>query len=157
MVGTPAGGTLYARFGFRGPFVFGEICTAVDLILRLLIIERDVALRWGYDPATRKYVNATTNLESSSSSHPPDVISTSAPNLTPVHSMEQAVSLDSSQKQNALDSHPSSSNNLTIPEVSLARKPLPILTVIGILAHNPRAVVALTMSLVYGYVLCDSH
>lgn len=34
------------RFGFRGPFIFGIIVTAIELIGRLLIIERKEAIRW---------------------------------------------------------------------------------------------------------------
>lgn len=47
----PISGVLYERFGFRAPFIFGIIVTAVDLVLRLLVIERKDALKWGHDPA----------------------------------------------------------------------------------------------------------
>ncbi|EIN13364.1 MFS general substrate transporter [Punctularia strigosozonata HHB-11173 SS5] len=49
LVGPPAGGALYSRFGIRGPFVFGIAITFVDLVGRLLIIERKDALVWGID------------------------------------------------------------------------------------------------------------
>lgn len=51
LVGPPVGGILYSHLGFRAPFIFGEICTVIDLIGRLLIIERKDALRWGHDPS----------------------------------------------------------------------------------------------------------
>lgn len=51
LVGPPVAGALYDRFGFHGPFIFGIIVTAVDLIGRFLIIERKHAIRWGIDPA----------------------------------------------------------------------------------------------------------
>ncbi|SJL11077.1 uncharacterized protein ARMOST_14478 [Armillaria ostoyae] len=44
LLGTPIGGPLYARFGFRGPFIFGIIVSLPDLVLRLLVIgERDAS------------------------------------------------------------------------------------------------------------------
>lgn len=49
-LGPPIGGALYAEFGFRGPFIFGSILAAVDLVGRFVIIERKDALQWGYDP-----------------------------------------------------------------------------------------------------------
>ncbi|KZV77539.1 MFS general substrate transporter [Peniophora sp. CONT] len=51
LVGPPVGGALFGRFGFRGPCIFGVIVTMVDLVGRLLIIERKDALRYGFDPA----------------------------------------------------------------------------------------------------------
>ncbi|KAI0666238.1 MFS general substrate transporter [Trametes maxima] len=46
LIGPPVAGALDERFGFRGPFIFGVIVTAVELIGRLLIIERQEAIRW---------------------------------------------------------------------------------------------------------------
>ncbi|KAF8550301.1 MFS general substrate transporter [Imleria badia] len=145
MVGTPAGGSLYTRFGFRAPFIFGEICTLVDLILRLLIIERDVALRWGYDPATRQHVNVVADLEAPSLSHrSPDNAGSSPEQNTTV--------VDPEPTPSTLDSRTPSANNLTLSEISLVRKPLPMLSVIRLLGQSSRAVVALIMSLIYGTV-----
>jgi MFS family permease len=53
LLGAPVGGALYGAFGFRGPFIFGIIITVLDLIGRLLIIERKDALRYGYDPTLK--------------------------------------------------------------------------------------------------------
>jgi len=50
-VGPPLGGTLYTHFGFRGPFIFSLAATFLDLIGRVIIIERKHAIQWGYDPA----------------------------------------------------------------------------------------------------------
>ncbi|EPQ61048.1 MFS general substrate transporter [Gloeophyllum trabeum ATCC 11539] len=52
LVGPPVGGALYHTFGYRGPFIFGIIVSVIDLIGRLLIIERKDALLWGIDPAS---------------------------------------------------------------------------------------------------------
>ncbi|KAH9982142.1 major facilitator superfamily domain-containing protein [Lactifluus volemus] len=50
LVGPPVGGALFDRFGIRGPCVFGIIVIAVDLMCRLLLIERREALVGGFDP-----------------------------------------------------------------------------------------------------------
>jgi DHA1 family solute carrier family 18 vesicular amine transporter 1/2 len=160
MVGTPAGGGLYTRFGFHAPFIFGGICTVVDLILRLLIIERDVAIRWGYDPATRQHVNTVADLEASSSPHHSShAMGPSALALTPVYPLlEQTTALvDPKLNPSTPNTRTPSSNNLTMSEIPLVRKPLPMLSVIGLLGQSPRAVVALIMSLIYGYVVVTSR
>lgn len=51
LLGPPVGGALFSHFGFRGPCIFGVIVTMVDLVGRLLIIERKDAIRYGFDPA----------------------------------------------------------------------------------------------------------
>ncbi|CCM06621.1 uncharacterized protein FIBRA_08901 [Fibroporia radiculosa] len=51
VIGPPVSGALYTAYGFRAPFIFGIIFSAVDLVGRLLVIERKHALRWGIDPA----------------------------------------------------------------------------------------------------------
>jgi MFS family permease len=51
LAGPPIGGALYSRFGFRGPFICGIIVSFIDLIGRLLILERKDALLWDFDPA----------------------------------------------------------------------------------------------------------
>ena len=50
LVGPPVAGILYQRLGYRAPFVFGIIVTCLDLLARLLLIERHEAMRWGVDP-----------------------------------------------------------------------------------------------------------
>ncbi|ESK85878.1 mfs amine [Moniliophthora roreri MCA 2997] len=49
-LGPPVGGALYKTFGFRGVCIFGVIVAFVDLVARLLVIERKEALRYGFDP-----------------------------------------------------------------------------------------------------------
>lgn len=46
LIGPPVGGVLYERLGYKAPFVFGLILVAVDMLLRLLIIEKHVALKY---------------------------------------------------------------------------------------------------------------
>ena len=50
LIGPPVGGTLYQRWGFRAPFIFGILVTGIDLLARLLLIERREAMMWGIDP-----------------------------------------------------------------------------------------------------------
>ncbi|KAG5723161.1 hypothetical protein E4T56_gene238 [Termitomyces sp. T112] len=50
LIGPAAGGALFTRFGYRGPFIFVIAWTVVDLIARLLIIERKEAFVYGVDP-----------------------------------------------------------------------------------------------------------
>ncbi|KAG6891111.1 hypothetical protein C0995_014201 [Termitomyces sp. Mi166 len=49
LIGPPVGGALFARFGYRGPFILGIAWTIVDLVARLLIIERKEALQYSMD------------------------------------------------------------------------------------------------------------
>ncbi|BGP24065.1 hypothetical protein JCM10295v2_002966 [Rhodotorula toruloides] len=44
-IGPPVGGVLYARMGWRAPFVFSLILVGVDL-LRMLIVEKHRAMEW---------------------------------------------------------------------------------------------------------------
>ncbi|KAG9314671.1 MFS general substrate transporter [Chiua virens] len=154
MVGTPAGGGLYTRFGFRGPFVFGEICAFVDLILRFLIIERDAAIQWGYDPATCTEIHIADLEASSSPRHSLDAVGPSASHLTSAQPTEEQIPTTDIPRPNpsALDSHIPPPHDESTSETSLVRKPLPVLSVISLLGHSPRAMAALIMSLVYGTV-----
>lgn len=51
LVGPPVAGTLDAKFGYRSPFYFGMAFSTFDLLVRLLVIERKDAIKWGVDPA----------------------------------------------------------------------------------------------------------
>ncbi|KAI0271635.1 MFS general substrate transporter [Gloeopeniophorella convolvens] len=54
LVGPPVGGALFDRFGIRGPCLLGIAVIGLDMIGRLLLIERREALVWGFDPAAAK-------------------------------------------------------------------------------------------------------
>ncbi|BGP54868.1 hypothetical protein JCM8202_003377 [Rhodotorula sphaerocarpa] len=45
-IGPPVGGVLYARMGYRAPFVFSLILVGIDLLLRVLLIEKHIALKY---------------------------------------------------------------------------------------------------------------
>ncbi|EIW86381.1 MFS general substrate transporter [Coniophora puteana RWD-64-598 SS2] len=141
LVGSPAGGELYKHYGFHGPFIFGEICTVVDLIFRLLIIERKDALRWGYDPAAAMVPRG--DAEGHSSPLQLD-------GVTP----QTSSALDGGQ----IADSPELLRDAEVPAVpqnKLAQeidKPLPLLQVIAKMAQSSRAMAALGMALVYGIV-----
>lgn len=50
LIGPPISGILFQKFGFRAPFIFGIICTALDLVGRFLIIEKSDAMKWQQEP-----------------------------------------------------------------------------------------------------------
>lgn len=150
LVGSPAGGALYTRFGFRAPFIFGEICAFVDLGLRLLIIERDVALKWGHDPSAPTAVIMKGALDASSTS---DIQLSSLPtaqvhgSTTEINEVEDPMVPDKSRLPNA---RKLSIARKPIMDPALVRRPIPLLSVIIKLSQSPRAMVALFMSFVYG-------
>jgi DHA1 family solute carrier family 18 vesicular amine transporter 1/2 len=151
LVGSPAGGALYSRFGFRAPFIFGEICAVIDLLLRLLLIERDVALKWGYDPSEP---TAAVMKEAPDASSTPDIQLSSIP-IAHVHGstdaeineVEEPIVPDSSKVPNA---RKLSIARRSISDPALTQRPTPLLSVIINLSQSPRALVALTMTFVYG-------
>ncbi|KAJ8594895.1 MFS general substrate transporter [Rhizopogon salebrosus TDB-379] len=163
LVGSPAGGALYTRFGFRAPFVFGEICTLVDLVLRLLVIERDVALRWGYDPSGPNVV-VLEAPDAHRSAHPfqlPEIqFSTTTFEIsdTGANKIGHSIPLDKPKQlrddslgQPSLSVSRRSSRSSILTSLPV-RKPIPLLSVVRKLSQSPRALVALTMAFVYGTV-----
>ncbi|KAG2345268.1 MFS general substrate transporter [Suillus weaverae] len=153
LVGSPAGGALYSRFGFRAPFIFGAICAVADLILRLLLIERDVALKWGYDPSEP---TAVVVMEAPDASSTSDIQLSSIP-IAHVHGSTDIETNEVeapmvSNKSNLPNARKLSISRKSIIDSALARRPTPLLSVIIKLSQSPRALVALTMSFVYGLV-----
>jgi MFS transporter, DHA1 family, solute carrier family 18 (vesicular amine transporter), member 1/2 len=82
LAGPPVAGALYGRWGFRAPFIFGIIMTAIDLIGRFLIIERKDAIIWGLDPAAGSRTTALVDEERSEETN--NTESTSPPTLITV-------------------------------------------------------------------------
>lgn len=153
LVGSPAGGVLYTRFGFRAPFIFASLCAVVDLFLRLLIIERDVALKWGYDPSEPTAVVMT---EAPDASSIPDIQLASIP-IAHVHG---STDIGTNEVEETIVSdklEPPKAQKLSIAQKpitdpTLVRRATPLLSVVIRLSQSPRALVALTMSFVYGLV-----
>ncbi|KAF8488176.1 major facilitator superfamily domain-containing protein [Gautieria morchelliformis] len=55
----PIGGALYQSLGFNAPFIFSIGIVLVDLVGRLLVIERKHAIPWGVDPAAMPATQAS--------------------------------------------------------------------------------------------------
>jgi hypothetical protein len=51
VVAPPIGGALFQKLGFHAPFIFSIGIVLIDLLGRLLVIERKDAVPWGVDPA----------------------------------------------------------------------------------------------------------
>lgn len=131
-MGPLLGGILYEHFGFRGPIILGIIVTAVDLIGRLLIIERKDALKWGIDPAA------------SSSSKKEQI------------ELGEVTVATKSEKDGGSISRESAPRAVTeVPLASTAiapirHAPLSLIGVVRKLARSPRALAVMLNVLVYG-------
>lgn len=158
LVGPPVGGALFSRFGIRGPCVFGIMVILVDLIGRLLLIERREALTLGFDPAAS--ISTSSDHASDSASH------------TDLHSsygtFAVEVGLPGDSGQQTLHSTvigETGSMDAPLP-VTVEREsgvrgamkfytrddPIPFFQVIRGLFTSSRAIAAVVNSLVYGYV-----
>ncbi|KAI6005059.1 MFS general substrate transporter [Pisolithus orientalis] len=155
LVGSPVGGALYSRFGFHGPFIFGSICAALDLLARLLVIERHEAIAWGVDPWAVYHPPAgsasaaclVTDVQRPPTSMPSDsvlTVTTAISDQTNV--LELGLITPESPRRRSL------AGMLQDSEAALVRKPSSLLSVITDLLRSPRALTALFMSLVYGVV-----
>lgn len=143
-MGPPVGGVLYGRLGYRAPFIFAEICTVIDLIGRLLIIERKDALLWGVDPAallTDEQANSDVEHTSGGSRENSEQTVAGQPEI--VGEMVQA----STGEKNSTIQSPEK-NTTTVS----SKKPLSLWSVVIGLCKSSRALVALLIVLVYGYV-----
>ncbi|KAG1716792.1 hypothetical protein ID866_390 [Astraeus odoratus] len=159
LVGSPVGGALYSRFGFHAPFIFGVICATLDLLARLLVIERHEAVKWGVDPWAPDIPSRNDSAIS---------LEIVLPTLPPIARMESILTITGTKK----DVPPSPTSfseskaygDVEAPrrwsaitragasETTLVRKPSSLLTVITNLLRAPRALAALAMALVYGIV-----
>jgi len=117
---------LFDTLGFRAPFIFGVIAAVLDLIGRLLILERREALEWGHDPALLSTM-PTLEVEQPEKS-PDETLSNGPQNVVERPSVESA----------AGDISPSS--DLSLWEVFL------------IILKSRRAMVACLLAALYGYV-----
>ncbi|GLB36542.1 putative MFS general substrate transporter [Lyophyllum shimeji] len=142
LVGPPVGGALYSRFGFRGPFIFGLAAAVLDLVARLLIVERNDALKWGVDPKATDDGNVEegNNKEKSSAQHE---LAAKGPQETSDKEIVHEQSNSQSRSSPAVSSSP--------PQNA---KPLfeSLITVILKLFKSSRALAAILITFVYGVV-----
>ncbi len=139
LVGPPAGGALFKRFGIRSPCIFGVVVISVDLIGRLLLIERREALALGFDPAAS--ISASSGHASDSASHAVPHYGTFA--------VEAGLTGETSPTDNLLDRE---SRALGAMKIHPRDDPIPFLQVIRGFFTSSRAVAAGMNSLVCGYV-----
>jgi len=151
VVGPPVGGALYSNIGFRAPFIFGEICTAVDLLGRLLIIEHKDAVSWNADLAavpeaydSQPDLTHEDDMFDETTENTP-LLRPSGPPYTDVTSIK---SLDDHDE--ALSSASSTVHATSSEDVSACCQPLSLAAVVLKLAKSPRALVALIITFSYG-------
>ncbi|KIM84636.1 hypothetical protein PILCRDRAFT_6257 [Piloderma croceum F 1598] len=145
VIGPPVGGLLYGRLGYRAPFVFSEICTILDLVGRLLIIERKYALEWGVDPAavpTGKQAEAQHALDDVDIS---DGQLGDKDQLMSPHSPVSNASPAKAREGEVLSDAEHGEATIVVPV-----KPLSLHVVVIRLVKSSRALVALSLSLVWG-------
>jgi hypothetical protein len=152
LVGPPVGGALFNRFGIRGPCIFGIMVISVDLIGRLLLIERREALALGFDPAAS--ISASSDHASDSAGHADPHYGTFAvPAGLPGESGQQALHTsvigETSSTDTLLDRESGARGAM---KLHTRDDPRPFLQIIRGLFTSSRAVAAVVNSLVYGYV-----
>ncbi|KAI0090022.1 major facilitator superfamily domain-containing protein [Irpex rosettiformis] len=131
-IGPPVGGALYGKFGIRGPFVFSILLTAVDFLLRCLIIERKHAIRYGIDPAapSRPSEDAVEEASIKGDTKTSDAVAT----------IDQVDTIQRDESQQVLES------------VNLRDQPLSLFGVLKVFLKSPRALATIYGTLTYGYV-----
>ncbi|OBZ78937.1 putative MFS-type transporter C18.02 [Grifola frondosa] len=144
LVGPPVAGALYEVFGIRGPFIFGIIVTAMDLVGRLLVVERKDALQWGVDPAAQytKVASAEAELAEKTVVPPP----TSADHTPEKASTDPDPS--DSQVQQELRNDP-----IAVHEVITAKPRASFQAVIITMLRSPRALAVFMCTLINGVVI----
>ena len=152
LIGPPVGGALFDRFGIRGPSLFGIVVISIDLIGRLLLIERREALTWGFDPVT----NIDTSFEHAPSSSAGPQYGTFTAETSPsvqwgqqashISASGEADSTDPLLKREAAEAHGA------LP-FHIQREPISPFKVIKGLCMSSRAMGAVASSLVYGWVV----
>jgi MFS transporter, DHA1 family, solute carrier family 18 (vesicular amine transporter), member 1/2 len=154
LVGPPVGGALFNRFGIRGPCIFGIIIISVDLIGRLLLIERREALALGFDPAAS--MNASSNPASDSAVRAEPGYGTfatetglSGESCRQTSHTSVIVSGETGCPNTQLDRE---TGSYGAPKFHTQGEPVPFLNIIRGLFTSSRAVAAVVNSLVYGYV-----
>jgi len=152
VVGPPVGGALYSRFGFRAPFVFGEICTVVDLLGRLLMIERKVAIIWDADPAAVPEAHDSQPNLAPHGDNTFDETTENTPLLRP--SGPPSVDMTSIKSLDDRDEARSSASSTILgtssEDVAACRQQLSFAAVVLELGKSPRALVALILTFTYG-------
>ncbi|BGP30281.1 hypothetical protein JCM10296v2_002035 [Rhodotorula toruloides] len=128
-IGPPIGGALYRHIGWRAPFIFLLVLLVVDIVLRLLIVEKKTALMWIKRGIT--------------------IRSFSAPDYPPANSTSKEEAVVPLAPSSTITS--SEATEVATPVLPKSeRNGASLWETMWRLVHNPRAVVALSMAFLYG-------
>jgi hypothetical protein len=148
---------LYQRWGFRAPFVFGIVLAGIDLLARILLIERHEAMRWGVDPmavaVSDRDPEVASGVTASSgvvkSPVPEPQPTAREPSVdSPVCEVEGLVNAEIGEEARGGDRRENQiqeseqSRVIALPHIVLLK-----------LVQSPRATVAVILSLIWGLVL----
>ena len=145
LVGPPVGGVLFNRFGIRGPCIFGIMVIAVDLVGRLLLIERSEALALGFDPAAP----STSDRAPDSAHYGTFAVEAGLPSGRGQQALQTSVIGESGSTDILLDRE---SGVHRAMKFHTQDDPIPFFQVIRGFFSSSRAVAAVVNSLVCGYV-----
>lgn len=135
------GGALYSRFGYRGPFIFSICATFIDLIGRLVLIERKDAVLWGVDPASDdSYAEASASASDVQQNGVNRESSPEKENGEGCFTSKGPQSIEGVQNVPAMD---------TTATVTPS-KPISFVKVIGLLGRSKRAAGSFFITLIYG-------
>ena len=157
LVGPPVGGALYQRWGFKAPFIFGIIFAGIDLIARLLLIERHEAIRWGVDPMEINVSDKDKGPEAASeatASERTEKSPVTEPHSTP-HQCDSDSPADEGEGQIKAEIEEEVREGDQTEKNLQESKPRATLlphTVLLKLMKSPRAMVCITVSLIWGLV-----
>ena len=146
LIGPPAGGGLYHRFGFRGPFILGIIVTAFDLVGRLLIIEKADA-----DAYREESIVGMSSVDKEETDQPGKFVGKprEAPPVPAVTQLSTISSIDDTVTVMPTGS-PATEAPLSDTSAEDATGSLTLFGVLWKLAKSPRAVAVMISTLVYG-------
>lgn len=156
LIGPPIGGALYTRFGYRAPFIFSEIFTVLDLVGRLLVIERKKSLLWKVNPTSETPCKHNIGVETAVI--PRTLFQTSSSDVERNLSISQAAiarphaGSSNGHSQQTGDSEPALAERSILFEdgTAFARdEPLLLLAVLVKLSRSPRALIALWITLTH--------
>jgi MFS transporter, DHA1 family, solute carrier family 18 (vesicular amine transporter), member 1/2 len=151
LIGPPVGGALFDRFGIRGPSLFGILVISIDLIGRLLLIERREALAWEFDTVTNMSASYEHDPISSDYAGPQYGTFTSETGISGQRGQQvshisasgEADSTDSLLNRETADAHDALL-------VHIQHEPISLLKVVRGLCMSSRAMAVVVNSLVYG-------
>ncbi|TRM57206.1 major facilitator superfamily domain-containing protein [Schizophyllum amplum] len=154
IIGPPVGGALYARFGFRGPFIFGIGVCVADLLGRLVIIERKDALRWEIDPAAEidavEAPDAEARGEGIASKTASDTADATYAEVAVAICPAGAPAIATDGSQNISQASPSMSVMARSTSNVASGHHFSAMQVLHKLRHSPRAIVTVVMTFVWG-------